>query len=118
MTKAESVSIVTAMRAAFPDAAVTVSVRVNDNQDVTALGVRDNTTTARVLGKAALSNQSDVSVWCVATALGLYSPLTGRVATLTDSAGAKTTWRVLAEQMHALGGVVNLVLGEGDRVIA
>lgn len=119
MTSAETVSVLNAMRATFAGACVSVSVQVDANTTVTADGIRSNTTIARAISRGGLSNNVDVGVWVPASAFDGVDvvSLPGKTATITDAEGVATTGRLLPVRKHALGGLLNLAIGEYDRVI-
>jgi hypothetical protein len=118
MNAADIVAILESFKAAFPSAVVTVAVSIDANTTVTTTGLRTNTTIARAISKGGLSNNTDLGVWVPVSAFTDITTLPGRTAMITDSAGVVTSGRLLPVRLHALGGLVNLAIGEYDRVVA
>ena len=110
--------MLTAMKAAFTDAVVSVAIAVDANTTVTVQGLRLNTTIARAIQKGGLSNNIDGGVWVPSAGLASYlQTLPGKVATITDATGATISGRLLPVRQQALGGLLNLAIGEADRVV-
>jgi len=116
--QAALLSAFAALKAVHAGAVVTVAVQVDANTIVTTTGLRTNTTIARAIQKGGLSNNTDLGVWVPVSAFTDIAILPGRTATITDAAGGVTSGRLLPVRLHALGGLVNLAIGEYDRVVA
>jgi hypothetical protein len=117
MNQAESIAIHEANKEAFPEAIVSMLITTGDNTTVTATGLRTGVAIARTVSGAGIADNQDFSVWTLKSAFdGVpVSTLRGRMATVTY-AGIDARMRILATREHALGGLVMLQFGEGDRV--
>ena len=118
MNATESIAVFDDMKSVFPQAVVTVAVQVDANTTITTTGLRTNTTIARAIQKGGLANNTDLGVWVPASVFADITILPGKTATITDAAGVVTSGRLLPVRLHALGGLVNLAIGEYDRVVA
>lgn len=118
MNAADTVAMYETFKAAFPSAVVTVAVSIDANTTVTTTGLRSNTTIARAISKGGLANNIDLSAWVPASVFADIMVLPGKTATITDAAGMQISGRLLPARLHALGGLVNLAIGEYDRVTA
>jgi hypothetical protein len=116
--EAALLSAFAALKAVHAAAVVTIAVQVDANTTVTTTGLRTNTTIARAIQKGGLSNNTDLGVWVLASVFTDITTLPGKTATITDAAGVVTSGRLLPVRLHALGGLVNLAIGEYDRVVA
>lgn len=106
------------MQAAFPDAVVRVAVAVDDNTTVETTGVQSNKTVARTIVKGGgLADNVDMAVWVLTSVFtdAQLATLRGKTATIGMGDSA-VTQRILTTKQHALGGLVQLQLGEYDRV--
>jgi len=118
MNKAESLAIFASMKAAFPDAVVSVAVKVSDNSTITVDGIRTGVVTTRTgTGRGGLTDSVDVSVTVLASSFADVSILRGKSAEITKDT-VVTAVRLLSTKEHALGGLIKLVFGDYDRVTA
>jgi hypothetical protein len=115
MNQAESIAIHEANKLAFPEAVVSMLITTGDNTTVTATGLRTGVAIARTVSGAGIADNQDFSVWTLKSLFADTATLRGRMATVTY-AGVDSRMRILATREHALGGLVMLQFGEGDRV--
>jgi hypothetical protein len=96
-------------------AIVTMLITTGDNATVEATGLRTGVAIARTVSGAGIADNQDFSVWTLKSLFTEPATLRGRMATVTY-AGVDARMRILATREHALGGLIMLQFGEGDRV--
>jgi len=101
--------------ATHADAIVSMVITTGDNSTVSATGLRTGVTIVRTVSGAGIADNQDFSVWTLKSKFVDVASLRGRLADVTFG-GVTSKMRILLTREHALGGLVMLQFGEGDRV--